>query len=112
LDILVMNAGIVRWSEFSGDLGAFRDVIDVNLWGTVLPVHAAWSHLLASGYGRIVLTTSQAGLWGQPKSASYATSKAAMVGFARALKQEVPEDADIHINVIAPSAVTPMAAGA
>src|SRR5690625_1163589 len=41
VDILVMNAGIVRWGEFGGDLDAFRDVVDVNLWGSVLPVHAA-----------------------------------------------------------------------
>ena len=108
LDILVMNAGIVRWGEFSGDLGAFRDVVDVNLWGSVLPVHAAWSRLLEQGYGRIILTSSQAGLWGQQSSASYATTKAAMVGFARALADEVPEGSNVRINVIAPAAATPM----
>jgi short-subunit dehydrogenase len=64
--------------------------------------------MIAQRYGRIVLAGSSAGLWGQPQSADYGASKGAMIGLARSIALDVPEGADIHINVIAPAAYTPM----
>ena len=63
--------------------------------------------MLAAGYGRIVLTTSQAGLFGQTGGAAYASSKAAMIGLERSIARDVG-DADIRINLVAPAAFTPM----
>jgi NAD(P)-dependent dehydrogenase (short-subunit alcohol dehydrogenase family) len=108
-DILVCNAGIQRWTHFSDmTIADMRDLIDVNLWGTLLPLQAAWKAMIAQGYGRIVLTGSGAGLWGQQRSVHYSATKAAMTGIARALTLDVPDGADIRINVIAPAAYTPM----
>jgi NAD(P)-dependent dehydrogenase (short-subunit alcohol dehydrogenase family) len=111
LDILVCNAGIQHWRDFASlDVEEMRRLIDVNLWGTLLPVKAAWSDMLRSHYGRIVLTGSGAGLWGQQQSADYCASKAAMIGLARALTLDVPSGCDIRINVIAPAAYTGISA--
>jgi NAD(P)-dependent dehydrogenase (short-subunit alcohol dehydrogenase family) len=108
-DILICNAGVQRWADFDGvPLDDFRRVVDVNIWGTVYPVHAAWPGMVARGYGRVVLTSSGAGLWGQQRSADYSMAKAAMVGLARGLTLEAPADGDVRINVIAPAAYTAM----
>lgn len=110
VDILVGNAGIVRWGPFSDtDLNDFRAVLDVSLWGTVLPLRAAWPGMIERGWGRVIVTTSQAGLWGQLDSAAYCAAKAAVVGLARGLATEVPDGTDVRINAIAPAAATPMA---
>lgn len=113
LDILVANAGIQRYVHFSEMTAEeFRSIVDVNLWGTFYPLKAAWDVMVANGYGRIVLTGSGAGLWGQPSSVHYSATKAAMQGIARSLALDVPKEADIRINVIAPAAYTPMSASA
>jgi NAD(P)-dependent dehydrogenase (short-subunit alcohol dehydrogenase family) len=109
VDILICNAGVQRWADFAElDLDEARRLLDVNLWGTLYLLKAAWPLMVARGYGRIVLTGSGAGLWGQQRSVPYCASKAAMVGIARALALDVPTGADIRINVIAPAAYTPM----
>ena len=111
LDILICNAGVQCWVDFADlDVDEMRRLFDVNLWGTLLPLKAAWPPMVARGYGRIVLTGSGAGLWGQQKSLHYCTSKAAMPGIARALTLDVPAGTDICANVIAPAAYTPMSA--
>lgn len=111
IDIFVSNAGVVRWGDFGAvTIDAMREVIDINLWGCIFGVKAAWPAMVAGGYGRIVLTTSSAGLWGQMRSPAYGASKAAMVGFARSIALDVPEPADIRINLVAPAAYTPMSA--
>jgi NAD(P)-dependent dehydrogenase (short-subunit alcohol dehydrogenase family) len=70
IDILICNAGIVKFTNFADVTSKeLHDVVDVSVWGSVYPVHAAWKYMNAEGYGRIVLTTSQAGLWGQANSA-------------------------------------------
>lgn len=110
-DILVCNAGIQQWTDFADvTLDDMRRLIDVNLWGTIYGIKAIWPSMLSAGYGRIVLTGSSAGLWGQVQSAQYAASKAAMAGLARAIALDVPDGKDIHINTIAPAAYTPMSA--
>lgn len=108
LDILICNAGVADDTPFQEvALASVRKIIDINLWGTLYPVHSALPRMLARGYGRIVLTTSQAGLFGQTGSVAYATSKAAMIGMARSIARDVG-DADIRVNLIAPAAYTPM----
>lgn len=111
-DIFVSNAGIQAWRPFGEvTLAEMRRLLDVNLWGCILGLKAVWPGMVERGYGRIVLTGSSAGLWGQQMSADYGASKAAMVGLARSVALDVPEGADIRINVIAPAAYTPMSAG-
>jgi NAD(P)-dependent dehydrogenase (short-subunit alcohol dehydrogenase family) len=111
-DILVCNAGIQHWRDFAEvTIAEMRRLIDINLWGTIFAMKAAWPAMVARDYGRIVLTGSSAGLWGQMQSADYSASKAAMVGLARAASLDAPAEADIRINVIAPAAYTPMSSG-
>lgn len=112
VDIFVSNAGIVRFIDFSTvSIDEMREVIDINMWGAVYGLKAVWPSMLERGYGRAVLTGSSAGLWGQPQSASYSMSKAAMVGLARSVSLDIPEGKDIKVNVICPAAYTPMSAG-
>ena len=109
IDILICNAGVQWFEDFDGmDLAANRAIIDVGMWGTLYPLHAAWPHMVKQGYGRVVLTGSGAGLWGQVKSVPYSAVKAAMIGIARGIALDVPEGADIRANVIAPVAYTSM----
>lgn len=108
LDILVCNAGISDDTPFQEiALDRVREIMDINFWGTVYPVHAALPRMLASGYGRMVLTTSQAGLFGETGSAAYAASKAALIGLTRSIARDIGE-VDIRINLVAPAAYTPM----
>lgn len=109
IDILICNAGISTRTPFGETtIADMRRVIDINWWGSVIPAHAAFRHMLKQRYGRIVLTGSSAGLYGHAGSAAYGATKAGMIGFARCVMQDVPEDADIRINIIAPFAYTPM----
>ena len=111
-DIFVSNAGIQAWRDFSTvTLGEMRELLDINLWGVIAGLKAVWPEMIGHGYGRIVLTGSSAGLWGQVQSADYGASKAAMIGLARSIALDVPEGADIRINVIAPAAYTPLSMG-
>ena len=111
-DIFISNAGVQAFRPFSAvTLEEMRALIDINLWGCILGLKAVWPAMVANGYGRIVLTGSSAGLWGQVQSADYAASKAAMVGLARSIALDAPEGADIRVNVIAPAAYTPMSMG-
>lgn len=111
-DIFISNAGIQAWRPFSTvTLEEMRELLDINLWGCIVGLKAVWPGMVERGFGRIVLTGSSAGLWGQMQSADYGASKAAMVGLARSIALDVPDGADIRINVIAPAAYTPMSAG-
>lgn len=111
-DIFISNAGIQAWRPFSTvTLEEMRELLDINLWGCIVGLKAVWPDMVERGYGRIVLTGSSAGLWGQMQSADYGASKAAMVGLARSIALDVPNGADIRINVVAPAAYTPMSAG-
>lgn len=110
-DIFVSNAGVQAFRHFSTvTLEEMRELLDINLWGVIVGLKAVYPGMVAKGYGRIVLTGSSAGLWGQMQSADYAASKAAMVGLARTIAIDLPQDADIRINVVAPAAYTPMSA--
>lgn len=111
-DIFISNAGIQHWRDFASvTLEEMRALLDVNLWGTLVGLKALWPGMVARGYGRIVLTGSSAGLWGQMQSADYGASKGAMVGLARSLALDVPTGKDIRINMVCPAAYTPLSAG-
>jgi NAD(P)-dependent dehydrogenase (short-subunit alcohol dehydrogenase family) len=108
VDILVSNAGILRDRTFAKlDLADFRLVLDVHLMGAVHCAKAVWPHMKDRGYGRIVLTTSSSGLYGNFGQSAYAAAKMALVGLMQTLALE-GERHGIHVNCIAPSAATQM----
>jgi NAD(P)-dependent dehydrogenase (short-subunit alcohol dehydrogenase family) len=108
IDILIANAGILRDKSFSKmELADFQVVMDVHLMGTVKPVKAVWEIMKAQNYGRIVVTTSSTGLYGNFGQANYGAAKLSLVGFMNTIKIEGQKN-NIHINAIAPVAATRM----
>lgn len=110
IDAVICNAGVTHYAEYDQlSVADFRRVMDINFWGSVHPVLAALPHMRDAGFGRIILTASTAGLFGQPKSAYYAASKSAMIGFVRSLAIDIGESKDIRVNIISPAGFTDMA---
>lgn len=108
IDILVNNAGILRDKAFKNATEEdIRPVIDVHLYGTLWCTRAAWNHMLEQGYGRVVNTTSAAGLFGNFGQTNYGAAKMGIVGFSRAAAIEGAK-ANVKVNVIAPAARTRM----
>lgn len=108
LDILINNAGIIRDKTFAkADLADFRAVLEVHLMGSVLCTQAAWQVMREQNYGRIVFTSSGAGLYGNFGQSSYGAAKMALVGLMNVLKLEGARNG-ILINCIAPIAATRM----
>src|ERR1700761_3950636 len=108
VDIVVNNAGNVIYGAMPEiDVSVFDAICAVHLRGTFNVTRAAWPHLLAQNYGRVILTGST-GMVGMYDNLSYATAKAGMIGLAQALTVNAG-DHDIKINVIAPNAWTRMA---
>ena len=108
VDILVNNAGILRDKTFAkASLDDFRVVLDVHLMGSVNCTHALWSHMVGREYGRIVLTTSASGLYGNFGQSNYGAAKAAMLGLMNVLAQEGGRK-NVHVNMLAPTAATRM----
>lgn len=111
VDILVNNAGILRDKTFAKmDLDDFRKVVDVHLRGSVNCTKAAWPHMVKQGYGRILMTTSASGIYGNFGQANYGAAKSALVGLANVLAIE-GERKGIRVNALAPTAATRMTAG-
>ncbi|WP_419727891.1 SDR family NAD(P)-dependent oxidoreductase [Lichenicola sp.] len=111
IDILVNNAGILRDKSFGKmTLDAFRLVVEVHLMGAVICTHAVWDTMRAQNYGRIVLTTSSSGLFGNFGQANYGAAKMALVGLMQTLAIE-GERYGIRVNCLAPSAATGMTEG-
>ena len=111
IDALVNNAGILRDKTFAKmDMADFRKVIDVHLIGTANCCHAVWPIMRAQSYGRIVLTASGSGLYGNFGQANYGAAKAGMVGLMNVLHLEGARD-DIRVNTLAPTAATAMTEG-
>jgi len=105
LDSVVANAAIVRDRPFDEmTMADFDDVIDVNLRGTMRVIQPAYKAMQAGGGGRIVIVTSSSGMLGAHFQANYATSKAAMVGFTRAIALEGAAHG-IKANAVAPGAL-------
>lgn len=108
VDILINNAGNVRDKSFAKmDLEDFRSLMDVHLMGAVYCTHAAWPIMREKSFGRIVMTTSAAGLYGNHGHTNYGAAKMALVGFMNALKEE-GRRYNIAVNAIAPIAATRM----
>jgi len=108
LDILINNAGIVRWAGFpKADADNLAQHLAVHVAGSFNTTRAAWPHMVEQGYGRIVMTGST-GMFGLPTNLSYAAAKAAVIGLTRSLATAGAKH-DILVNVIAPGALTRMA---
>jgi len=111
IDILVNNAGILRDKSFAKmTLDDFRLVIDVHLMGAVICSKAVWEVMRAQRYGRIVMTTSSSGLYGNFGQANYGAAKMALVGLMQTLAIE-GEKYGIRVNSLAPTAATGMTEG-
>ncbi len=110
IDAVVNNAGIIRWAGFpEADEDNLARHLAVHTIGSFNTARAAWPHMVAAGYGRIVMTTSS-GVFGLPNNVSYATAKAAVIGLTRSLAVSGSEHG-IRVNLIAPAAMTRMAGG-
>ncbi len=111
VDILINNAGILRDKSFAKmSLEEFRLVVDVHLMGAVNCTKAVWDAMRAQAYGRIVMTTSSSGLYGNFGQANYGAAKLALVGLMQTLSIEGAKH-DIRVNCLAPSAATQMLEG-
>lgn len=108
LDILVNNAGVTRDRSFAKmTADEFDTVLAVHLDGTLAATRAAWAPMRDQRYGRVVLTTSVAGLYGNFGQANYASAKAAFIGLGRTLAIEGARSG-ILVNLISPGAATAM----
>jgi len=111
VDILVNNAGILRDKSFGKmSLEDFRLVLEVHLMGSVICTKAVWERMREQRHGRIVMTTSSSGLYGNFGQANYGAAKMALVGLMQTLAIE-GEKYDIRVNCLAPSASTQMTRG-
>jgi len=111
VDVLVNNAGILRDKTFAKmDLDDFEAVVDVHLMGAVNCTKAAWPVMCEQQYGRIVMTTSSSGLYGNFGQTNYGAAKMALVGFMNCLAAEGAKYG-IRVNAVAPIAATRMTAG-
>ncbi len=108
IDILINNAGILRDKSFAKmEIGDFSIVVDVHLMGTVQVTKAVWPVMKENQYGRIVMTSSSSGLYGNFGQTNYGAAKLAVVGFMNTLKLEGQKD-NIRVNSLAPVAATRM----
>jgi NAD(P)-dependent dehydrogenase (short-subunit alcohol dehydrogenase family) len=111
VDILVNNAGILRDKSFAKmALDDFRAVVDVHLMGAVHCCKAVWDTMRAQNHGRIVMTTSSSGLYGNFGQSNYGAAKMALVGLMQTLSLE-GEKNGIRVNCLAPTAATRMTEG-
>ncbi|WP_151636265.1 SDR family NAD(P)-dependent oxidoreductase [Noviherbaspirillum aerium] len=108
IDILVNNAGFLRDKSFSKmTLDDFRAIVDVHLMGAVYCTKAVWDIMKQQNYGRIVMTTSSSGLFGNFGQANYGAAKMALVGLMQTLAIE-GEKYNVRVNCLAPTAATRM----
>jgi NAD(P)-dependent dehydrogenase (short-subunit alcohol dehydrogenase family) len=111
IDILVNNAGILRDRTFAKmSLDDFRRVLDVHVMGAVNCTKAVWEQMATQNYGRIVMTTSSSGLYGNFGQSNYGAAKMALVGLMQTLALEGAKR-NVRVNCLAPSAATAMTDG-
>jgi NAD(P)-dependent dehydrogenase (short-subunit alcohol dehydrogenase family) len=89
------------------EIADFEFVVDVHLMGSVKPAKAVWEIMREQNYGRIVVTTSSTGLYGNFGQANYGAAKLGLIGFMNTLKLEGQKN-NIHVNAISPVAATRM----
>jgi NAD(P)-dependent dehydrogenase (short-subunit alcohol dehydrogenase family) len=108
IDILIANAGVLRDKTFAKmEIPDFEFVVGVHLMGTVKPAKAVWEIMREQNYGRIVVTTSSSGLYGNFGQSNYGAAKMGVIGFMNTLKLEGQKN-NIHVNAVAPMAASRM----
>lgn len=108
IDILMNNAGILRDRSFAKiTTDDFRKVLEVHLMGSVNCTRAVWPHMAEAGYGRILMTTSTSGIYGNFGQSNYGSAKSGLVGLMNVLAIEGAKK-NIKVNAIAPTAATRM----
>ncbi|MEK8052527.1 SDR family NAD(P)-dependent oxidoreductase [Ideonella sp. DXS22W] len=111
VDVLVNNAGILRDKSFAKmTVEDFRLVVDVHLMGAMHCTKAVWPIMTAQKYGRVLMTTSSSGLYGNFGQSNYGAAKMALVGLMQTLSIEGAKS-DIRVNCLAPTAATRMTEG-
>ena len=111
VDILVNNAGILRDKSFAKlSMDDFRLVVDVHLIGAAMCTKAVWEIMRNQTYGRIVMTSSSSGLFGNFGQANYGAAKMALVGLMQTLALE-GQKYNVRVNCLAPTAATAMTEG-
>ena len=111
VDILINNAGILRDKSFTKmTIDEFKLVVDVHLMGAVNCSKAVWDIMREQNYGRIVMTTSSSGMYGNFGQSNYGAAKMAVVGLMNTLVIEGRKN-NIHVNCLAPTAGTRMLEG-
>src|SRR5262245_17050652 len=108
IDILINNAGILRDKSFAKmTIADFRTVVEVHLMGSAICTKAVWDLMREQNYGRILMTTSATGLYGNFGQTNYGAAKLGLVGFMNSLAVEGLKN-NIRVNTIAPAAATRM----
>ena len=111
IDILVANAGVLRDKTFGKmDMGEFELVVRVHLVGSANCARAVWNGMRERNYGRIVLTSSASGIYGNFGQSNYGAAKAGLIGLMNVLALEGAKN-DIRVNILAPTARTAMTEG-
>ena len=111
IDVLVNNAGILRDASFPKTTPeSFQAVVDVHLMGSAICSMAVWPHMKAANYGRIVMTASTSGVYGNFGQANYAAAKTGLIGLMNVLHIEGGKN-NIRVNTLVPGAATRMTEG-
>ncbi|MEM9233689.1 MAG: SDR family NAD(P)-dependent oxidoreductase [Pseudomonadota bacterium] len=111
VDILINNAGILRDSSFMKmELADFEKVVHVHLMGSVICSKAVWPQMREQAYGRILMTTSSSGLYGNFGQSNYGAAKMGLIGLMNVLHLE-GQKYDIRVNALGPAAATRMTEG-